>query len=64
MIRRANSGLGMPPSKNNAAAKPSAVENNAANIFKQDEQEKPRTPGFRGGNDANKDVLNPVDMWP
>lgn len=54
----------MPPSKNNAAAKPSAVENNAANIFKQDEQEKPRTPGFRGGNDANKDALSPVDMWP
>ena len=42
---------------------PKLAENNA-NIFKQDEQQKPRTPGFRGGNNANNNGQSPIDMWP
>lgn len=61
LARRPDSGLqGQAPTKLNAPKPPTAE----ANIFKMDEQQKPRTPGFRGGNNNHNAGGQASDLWP
>mmetsp|Transcript_1749 Transcript_1749/g.2450 ORF Transcript_1749/g.2450 Transcript_1749/m.2450 type:complete len:133 (+) Transcript_1749:1368-1766(+) len=56
LARRADSAQG----QQRTPQKPSAVAEANQNVFKMDEQSKPKTPGFRGGAGA----YNQADAWP